>query len=434
MGKERINMNRKIGVIGLGYVGLPVAIAFASKFAGVVGFDINKEKVAELLTGYDRTGEISEEELRSTSLKISANPGDLRNVNFFIVAVPTPIDKVHRPDLTALIKASEIVGTVMKPGAIVVYESTVYPGVTEEICGPVLARVSGLKQGVDFKLGYSPERINPGDKIHTLRNIVKVVSGQDEETINIVAQVYSAIVDAGVHKAPSIKVAEAAKVIENTQRDLNIALMNELAIIFNQLQIRTLDVLEAAGTKWNFLPFSPGLVGGHCIGVDPYYLTTKAEELGYHPQVILAGRRINDGMGKYIAEQTVKLMVRNGKTVFGSRVGVFGITFKEDVRDIRNSRVPDILVELREYGIDVLVHDPIGDPEAVAKEYGVLLRSMESLVELDALILAVGHKEYVSIGAALWSRKLKDGHGVFIDVKSIFKPNDFSNNITYWSL
>jgi UDP-N-acetyl-D-galactosamine dehydrogenase len=427
-------MERKIGVIGLGYVGLPVAVAFARKYNNVVGFDINKAKVAELLAGHDRTGEVDDADLQAVSLKITADPEELRDVDFFVVAVPTPVDKAHRPDLTLVVKASEIVGQVMKRGAIIVYESTVYPGVTEEICGPVLARASGLTQGIEFKLGYSPERINPGDKEHTLGNIVKVVSGEDEQTRDIIAGVYGAIIPAGVHRAPSIKVAEAAKVIENTQRDLNIALMNELAMLFDRMRIRTIDVLEAAGTKWNFLPFRPGLVGGHCIGVDPYYLTSKAEELGYQPQVILAGRRINDGMGKYIAEQTVKHLVRAGGNVCEARVGILGLTFKENVPDLRNSRVPDIVTELKDYGIDVLVHDPIGDKEEAREEYRLELCELDDLNQLEAIILAVAHNQYATLDPGALISKLKNGKGAIIDVKSFFNPRDFPPNIQYWSL
>jgi len=428
-------MDRKIAVIGLGYVGLPVALAFARKFSGVVGFDINEKKVAELQTGIDRTGEVDALELSSTSLRITNDPEELKASDFFIVAVPTPIDKARRPDLTALIRASETVGRVMRQGSIVVYESTVYPGVTEEICGPVLASVSGLRQGKDFKLGYSPERINPGDKLHRLETIVKVVSGEDAETLETIARVYGEVVKAGVYRASSIKVAEAAKVIENTQRDLNIALMNELAVIFEKMGLRTSEVLEAAGTKWNFLPFRPGLVGGHCIGVDPYYLTFKAEELGYHPQVILAGRRINDGMGKYVAEQAIKRLARAGKHFSESRVGILGLTFKEDVPDLRNSRVPDIVAELREYGLQAVVHDPLSDPEEALEEYGIRLAAWEELKDLDAVILAVAHKEYRQMDPGQVTAKLKKGHpGVIIDVKSIFKETDFPEHISYWSL
>ena len=427
-------VNRKIGVIGLGYVGLPIAIAFARKFDGVVGFDINPAKIHSLRQGEDNTGEVEIADLRSTSLKFTNEVRDLEAVDFFVVAVPTPIDEANCPDLGALEKASEVVGSVLRPGSVVVFESTVYPGVTEEICGPILARVSGLKQGVDFKLGYSPERISPGDKNHRLENIVKVVSGEDAQTLEVIAQAYSAIVDAGVYRASSIKVAEAAKVIENTQRDLNIALMNELAIIFEKMRICTRDVLAAANTKWNFLPFSPGLVGGHCIGVDPYYLTYKAEEIGYSPQVILAGRRINDGMGKYVAEQTVKKIAKERVVVSDAKVGIFGLTFKENVPDIRNSRVPDIVDELRSYGIEALVHDPAADKKAAMSEYGILLRDLSVLQQLDAIIVAVAHKEYVSAGLPEFIARLKNQQGVVMDVKSIFNPEKLPMGVRYWSL
>lgn len=428
-------MKREIGVIGLGYVGLPVALAFAKKYEGVIGFDINEQKIRELASGYDRTGEVAESELKSANIRFTAVKEDLRGADFFVIAVPTPVDKAHRPDLTPVVKASETVGQVLKKGSVVVYESTVYPGVTEDICGPILARVSGLKQGVDFKLGYSPERINPGDKLHRLEKIVKVVSGEDKETLEIVSSVYGGIIDAGVHRAPSIKVAEAAKVIENTQRDLNIALMNELAIIFEKLNIRTSDVLEAAGTKWNFLPFKPGLVGGHCIGVDPYYLTFKAEEIGYHPQVILAGRRINDGMGKYIAEKTIKLLTGSGKDISKAKVGILGLTFKEDVPDLRNSRVPDIIAELKEYSICPIIHDPLGDAGEAIEEYGINLTGLEDFEELDALIIAVAHSEYKKLGCKRLLNMLNKSHqGVMVDVKSMLNISDLSDNIKYWSL
>ncbi|MCA1597213.1 MAG: nucleotide sugar dehydrogenase, partial [Chloroflexi bacterium] len=350
-------MNERIAVVGLGYVGLPVAVALSRRFPGTIGYDVNGPKVAALARGIDQTGEVSAAELGSCGLQFASDPAALREANFFVVAVPTPIDDNHQPDLSILIGASEAVGSALRPGSIVVYESTVYPGVTEEICGPVLERASGLRQGIDFKLGYSPERINPGDREHTLDRIIKVVSGEDPATLERVSAVYSAIVPAGLHKAPSIKVAEAAKVIENTQRDLNIALMNELALIFDRLGIRTRDVLDAAGTKWNFLKFTPGLVGGHCIGVDPFYLTKKAEEVGYHPEVILAGRRINDSMGEHLAQRMVKLLIHADLPVRGARVGILGLTFKENVSDIRNSRVPDIVKELQQFGINPLVHD-----------------------------------------------------------------------------
>ena len=425
-------MSERIAVIGLGYVGLPVALAFSRRFPGTVGFDINKTKVDELKQGVDRTGEVSTKELETTTLIISSNPADLKDATFFVVAVPTPIDSNKKPDLTPIIKASETVGKVLRPGAVVVYESTVYPGVTEEICGPILERISKLKRS-DFRLGYSPERINPGDKDHTLERIVKVVSGEDPETLERVARTYAAVIDAGVHRASSIKVAEAAKVIENTQRDLNIALMNELALIFDRLGIRTQDVLAAAKTKWNFLPFSPGLVGGHCIGVDPYYLTTKAEELGYQPQVILAGRRINDGMGAYIAQRTIKQLVHAEKPVKGARVGILGLTFKENVPDLRNSRVPDILAELREFGISPLVHDPLANSGEAYEEYGIQLSTWDELSDLDAVILAVGHRQFIEMPTRELLAGLQPG-GIVMDVKSVLTPATLPDGIHYWSL
>jgi UDP-N-acetyl-D-glucosamine/UDP-N-acetyl-D-galactosamine dehydrogenase len=422
-----------IAVIGLGYVGLPVALAIANKFPNSVGFDINLKRVDALTKGVDHTGEVTPEILLSSSLKFTADLNDLSAVNFFIIAVPTPIDANRTPDLTPLIKASETVGKVLKPGAIVVYESTVYPGVTEEVCGPILAKVSGLKQGVDFKLGYSPERINPGDKEHTLEKIIKVVSGEDAETLDQVANVYGAVVHAGIHRAPSIKVAEAAKVIENTQRDLNIALMNELALIFDRLGIPTRDVLAAARTKWNFLPFSPGLVGGHCIGVDPYYLTTKAEEVGYHPQVILAGRRINDGMGAYISQRCVKLLIQKGTLIKGAKIGILGLTFKENVPDLRNSRVPDIIHELNEFDIQPLIHDPLANPQEADHEYGIRLADWSEMYDLDALIVAVPHRKYLEQPLAELLTCLKPD-GVLMDIKSVLNPSDLPASITYWSL
>jgi UDP-N-acetyl-D-galactosamine dehydrogenase len=428
------SMSEKVAVIGLGYVGLPVALAFARKFPGTIGFDINVEKVKELQTGFDRTGELSKETLQSAPLQMTWDPEVLKQATFFVVAVPTPVDTNNRPDLTPVVKASETVGRALKKGDVVVYESTVYPGVTEDVCGPILAKLSGLKQGVDFKLGYSPERINPGDKLHTLEKITKVVSGEDAATLDRVAATYGAIIDAGVFKAASIKVAEAAKVIENTQRDLNIALMNELALIFDRMGIRTRDVLAAAGTKWNFLKFSPGLVGGHCIGVDPYYLTTKAEELGYQPQVILAGRRINNEMGPYVAQRTVKLLVHQGLPVKGARVGVFGLTFKENVADIRNSKVPDIIKELREFGIDAKLTDPYADPAETKHEYGLGLTRLEEMKDLDALILAVSHSQYVGQPLSFLIDRLKPG-GVLVDVKSALKPEELpAGRVSYWCL
>jgi UDP-N-acetyl-D-galactosamine dehydrogenase len=427
-------MSERVAVIGLGYVGLPVALAFARKFPGSIGFDINVEKVKELRAGVDRTGEVSSEVLKASTLEMTWDPQVLAQATFFVVAVPTPVDVNNRPDLTPVVKASETVGRVLKKGDVVVYESTVYPGVTEDICGPILAKLSGLKQGVDFKLGYSPERINPGDKLHTLERITKVVSGEDGPTLERVAATYGAIIEAGVFKATSIKVAEAAKVIENTQRDLNIALMNELALIFDRMGIRTRDVLAAAGTKWNFLKFTPGLVGGHCIGVDPYYLTTKAEELGYQPQVILAGRRINNEMGPYVAQRTVKLLVHAGLPVKGARVGVLGLTFKEDVADIRNSKVPDIIKELKEFGIDAKLTDPFADPAETKHEYGLSVTPLDELKELDALILAVSHKQYVGQPLSFLIDRIKPG-GVLVDVKSALNPADVpAGRVSYWCL
>lgn len=425
-------MSEKIAVVGLGYVGLPVALAFARIFPDATGFDINKKRVEALRAGNDRTGETAAEDLRATRLKITCDPADLKSCTAFIVAVPTPIDDFHQPDLSPVLSASRTVGSALKKGDVVIYESTVYPGVTEEICGPELERVSGLKSGVDFFLGYSPERINPGDREHSFEKIVKVVSGQDEKTLDRVAVLYGRVVEAGVHRAASIRVAEAAKVIENTQRDLNIALMNELAVIFERMGIRTADVLAAARTKWNFLPFSPGLVGGHCIGVDPYYLTAKADQLGYHPQVILSGRRINDGMGAFIAQKTVKLLVTAHRPVEGARVGVLGLTFKENVPDIRNSRVPDILREIGQFGITPLVHDPLADADEVREEYGVTLSGLDAMENLDALILAVPHRDYLSGGGKALAARVRPG-GVVVDVKSSLDPADAAGR-AYWSL
>jgi UDP-N-acetyl-D-galactosamine dehydrogenase len=426
-------MSDTITVIGLGYVGLPVALAFAKKFPNTVGFDINITKVEQLKQGIDATGEVTAEDLTSSQLKITSNLADLADTNFFVVAVPTPIDKNNRPDLTPLHKASETIGKVLKPGATIVYESTVYPGVTEDICGAILAQVSGLRQSIDFKLGYSPERINPGDKAHTLEKIVKVVSGEDEETLERVARVYKTIIEAGVYRAPSIKVAEAAKVIENTQRDLNIALMNELAIICDKIGIRTRDVLAAANTKWNFLPFTPGLVGGHCIGVDPYYLTTKAEELGYHPEVILAGRRINDSMGIYLSQRLVKLLVQANKPIQNAKVGILGLTFKENVPDLRNSRVPDIVAELQQFGITPLVHDAVANREEAQAEYGIQLIEWHQLSNLDAMILAVPHKAYLEMPRQQLLNSLRPD-GVLMDVKSVLDSATLPKTIHYWSL
>ena len=412
--KERV-----ISVIGLGYVGLPVAVAFG-KVGKVVGFDINPVRIEELKNDYDRTGEVTAEELLAAGILFTSKTGDLKQADFHIVTVPTPVDSANQPDLTPIIRASETVGKALKKGDIVVYESTVYPGVTEEECAPVLERISGLECGRDFRIGYSPERINPGDKEHTFTKIRKVVSGQDEESLDIIARVYESVVTAGVHRASSIKVAEAAKVIENTQRDLNIALMNELALIFDKMGIDTNDVLEAAGTKWNFLKFSPGLVGGHCIGVDPYYLTHKAEKIGYIPQVILSGRRINDGMGKYIAQRTVKEMILAGHNILGSTVTVLGLTFKENCPDIRNSKVIDIIRELQDYGVKVQVHDPIADPDEANREYGIILSARETLQPSAAIIVAVAHQLYREMSVAELVGVMR-GNPVLIDVKCIYE-------------
>jgi UDP-N-acetyl-D-glucosamine/UDP-N-acetyl-D-galactosamine dehydrogenase len=423
----------RIAVIGQGYVGLPVTLAFGRRYPHVVGFDVDRRKIERLRRHQDPTGEAEPTELAATNVRFSADPADLAGTTFYVVAVPTPIDVDRRPDLRAVRSATETVARALEPGAVVVYESTVYPGVTEEICGPILEEISGLRCGVDFTLGYSPERINPGDKEHTLTSIVKVVSGQDEATLERVAAVYGAIIEAGIYRAPSIRVAEAAKVIENTQRDLNIALMNELAIIFDRLGIDTMDVLEAAGTKWNFLPFRPGLVGGHCIGVDPYYLTTKAEEVGYHPHVILAGRRINDGMGAFVAQKLIKLLAASERPIHLARVAVLGITFKENVPDLRNSRVPDILRELREYGIEALVHDARADAEEALAEYGVRLCDWPDLRGLDAVVLAVPHATYLERLDAELSSMLAPG-GIVIDVKSALRAAQLPEGARYWSL
>jgi UDP-N-acetyl-D-galactosamine dehydrogenase len=423
----------KIGVVGLGYVGLPLALALGRAFPGTIGFDVSNEKVNALLAGQDPTGDGFESEVESSSVNFTTDAAALRECSVLIVAVPTPIDENRQPDLTPLVKASQSVGRNLQRGTVVVFESTVYPGVTEDVCGPVIEQESGFSQGVDFFLGYSPERINPGDKEHTLEKIVKVVAGETPEVTDRIASVYGAVVKAGLFKAPSIRVAEAAKVIENTQRDLNIALMNELAIIFDKMGIRTKDVLDAAGTKWNFLKFTPGLVGGHCIGVDPYYLTAKAQQLGYHPQVILAGRRINDDMGRFVAERTVKLMINAGLPLKGARVGILGVTFKENVTDTRNSRVPDIAYELAEFGVQTLIHDPLADAEVVREEYGLELSPLSELNGLHGLIIAVGHSDIRAAGASLLADRVIPG-GVFIDLKSVFAPEMVPPNVTYWSL
>lgn len=423
----------RIGVIGLGYVGLPVAVALSRRFPGTVGFDIDERRVTELNAGTDSTGEVSSADLAGSGLLVTDDLDRLRNCTAFIVAVPTPIDADRRPELKPLRSACRTVGQVVRPGAVVIFESTVYPGLTEDICGPLIAEASGLQQGRDFKLGYSPERINPGDREHRLETIVKVVSAEDPETLDRLCAIYGPVVSAGLHRAPSIRVAEAAKVLENTQRDLNIALMNELAIICDRLGIATRDVVEAARTKWNFLPFTPGLVGGHCIGVDPYYLTTRAQALGYHPEVILAGRRINDGMGVYVAQRLVKTLIHNQRQISGARIGILGITFKEDVPDLRNSRVPDILEELESYGAVPLVHDPLADPEFTRRTYGVELLPWEAMTRLDAVILTVPHRTFRDRDQAMLLAGVEP-KGVVVDVKSALDRERIPQGITYWSL
>ena len=423
-----------VAVVGLGYVGLPLAVEFGKK-RKTIGFDLSAAKIESYRRFVDPTGEVSGEDLRAAAqLIVSNDPAALAQADFIIIAVPTPVDSAHQPDFGALAGASESVGKYMKRGAIIVYESTVYPGATEEVCVPVLEKYSGMRWRRDFHVGYSPERINPGDKEHTLTRILKVVSGDSPETLEKVAALYESIVTAGIFRASSIKVAEAAKVIENTQRDLNIALMNELAILFDRIGIDTLEVLQAAGTKWNFLPFRPGLVGGHCIGVDPYYLTHKADQIGYHPQVILAGRRINDGMGKFIAEQTVKHMIRNGSQVKGSRVNVLGLTFKEDCQDIRNTRVIDVISELKSYGVDVHVHDPVSDAAEARHEYGLELEPWDALPRADAVVVAVAHRQFVARPLAEYLAKVND-KGCFIDVKSKFDMAALQRaGLTVWRL
>jgi UDP-N-acetyl-D-galactosamine dehydrogenase len=421
----------KVAVVGLGYVGLPLAVALARKH-DVVGFDISRQRIADLKQGRDSTNEVTADELGKAKLRITDEPSDLSGRQVFIVTVPTPIDQANRPDFTAVLKACDIVGPTLSNGAIVVFESTVFPGVTEEICAPALERASGLKAGADFKLGYSPERINPGDKAHPIEKIVKVVAGQDAATLDTLAELYGSIIEAGVHRAPSIKVAEAAKAIENTQRDLNIALMNEVAKICHLLGIRTRDVLDAAGTKWNFLNFYPGLVGGHCIGVDPYYLTAKAEQLGYQPEVILSGRRINDRMGAYLAQCVVKLIASSGQSIINARVGILGFTFKENVPDIRNSKVIDVYRELKDFGIEPIVHDARADGETVREEYGIELAPLDEFKGLRALIYAVAHDEYRPLHDGV-SDMVAEG-GIIADVRSLLDPNSLRSDIRYWSL
>jgi UDP-N-acetyl-D-galactosamine dehydrogenase len=424
-----INKETKLSLIGLGYVGLPIALEFAKKIQ-VVGFDIKPERVELMKKGIDPSNELSPESFNGTDILYTANPDDLRQASFHIIAVPTPTDKHNLPDLTPVLKASETVGKVLKKGDYVVYESTVYPGCTEDDCVPVLEKFSGLKYCVDFKVGFSPERINPGDKNHTLTRIVKVTSGCDSESAEEIAKVYEMIITAGVFRATSIKVAESAKIIENTQRDINIAFMNELSIIFNRMGINTFEVLEAANTKWNFLKFYPGLVGGHCIGVDPYYLSFKAKELGYHPQMIDSGRFINDSMGRYVGKQTVKKIIAAGKSPKGARVLIMGFTFKEDVTDIRNSKVVDVISELTDFGVLVDIIDPGADAHEVKEEYGLEL-AKEPTGKYDAVILAVSHKEYLGLDESFFTSFLRN-EGIVVDVKGVLRGR--IKNHTYWSL
>lgn len=426
-------MEERIAVIGLGYVGLPIALALARKFKKTIGFDVSVGRVASLQGGKDATREVDGAALAASTLEMTTDPRALKDATFFVVAVPTPIDEQHRPDLTPVLRASETVGAALSPGSVVVYESTVYPGVTEDVCGPVLEKASGLVRGVDFKLGYSPERINPGDREHSFEKIVKVVSGEDAQTLERVAAVYGSVVDAGVYRAESIRVAEAAKSIENVQRDLNIALMNELALICDRIGIRTRDVLRAAGTKWNFLRFEPGLVGGHCIGVDPYYLTALAEQVGYHPQVILSGRRINEGMGAFVARRLVKLLARADVPIKSARVGILGLTFKQDVPDLRNTKVVDVVRELQEFGIDPLVHDPLVSAEEASRTYGMRMAPWEELTGLDALLLAVPHREFVARSVTELLGPLRQG-GAFLDLKSVIETKSSRPDVQYWSL
>ena len=426
--------NTVVGVIGLGYVGLPVAVEFGKKYA-TIGYDVKVRSIEAYKQHTDPTGELSAEELMAADqITYTTDPKAFSKADFIIVAVPTPIDNARQPDLSPLKSATETAGRYMKKGAVVVYESTVYPGTTEEVCVPILEKMSGLQWKQGFNVGYSPERINPGDKAHTLTSIVKIVSGDTADTLARVADLYGSIITAGIYRAPDIKTAEAAKVIENTQRDLNIALMNELAVIFDRLNIDTLNVLEAAGTKWNFLPFRPGLVGGHCIGVDPYYLTYKAETMGYHPEVILAGRRINDNMGKFVAEQTIKLMARAGLNILGARVGILGLTFKEDCADLRNSRVINIIEELTSYSVAPMVHDPLADPEDARSFFNIRLTPLEEMVDLDAIVIAVGHQLYRTMPLKKLLSLLKP-NGCIIDIKSILDISELQKaGVHFWRL
>lgn len=430
-----INREEKISLVGLGYVGMPIAVSFSKK-VDVIGFDLNSAKIELYKNGIDPTKEVGDDAIKACTVDFTADPERLKEAKFHIVAVPTPVNADHTPDLTPVEGASRILGKHLTKGSIVVYESTVYPGVTEDICIPILEAESGLKCGVDFKIGYSPERINPGDKVHRLETIVKIVSGMDEETLDEVAKVYELVVDAGVHRAESIKVAEAAKVIENSQRDINIAFMNELSIIFNKMGIDTKAVLEAAGTKWNFLKFFPGLVGGHCIGVDPYYLTYKAEQLGYHSQIILSGRRINDDMGKYVVESLVKKLISADIPVKGAKIAILGFTFKENCPDTRNTRIIDIVNELKEYGITPLIADPEADKDEAKHEYGIEFVDMNTIKDMDAVILAVAHEQFKSLTMNDMDKFYSTGHSkVLLDLKGLLNRKEYETaDYTYWRL
>ncbi|MDT2646099.1 nucleotide sugar dehydrogenase [Enterococcus dongliensis] len=428
-----VNGKEKISLVGLGYVGMPIAVAFAKKVE-VIGFDLNKAKIEQYKSGVDPTKEVGDKAIQETTVEFTSNPEDLKKAKFHIVAVPTPVNEDHTPDLTPVESASKTVGQNLVKGSIVVFESTVYPGVTEDICIPILEKESGLKCGEDFKVGYSPERINPGDKIHRLETIVKIVSGMDEESLDTIAKVYELVVEAGVHRASCIKVAEAAKVIENSQRDINIAFMNELSIIFHKMGIDTKEVLEAAGTKWNFLKFYPGLVGGHCIGVDPYYLTHKAEQLGYHSQVILAGRRINDDMGKEVANSAIKLLIQNKKSVSNAKIGIFGFTFKENCPDTRNTKVIDIVNELNEYGLEPVVFDPEADADEARRIYGVEFANESDMNELDIVIIAVNHSQFAKKDNQYWLDKVNNPK-IIMDLKGMLDKNEIeANDASYWRL
>ncbi len=429
-----VNKTESLGVVGLGYVGMPIAVAFAKKVK-VVGFDLNKAKIELYKSGIDPTNEVGNEAIKNTTVEFTADETKLREAKFHIVAVPTPVNDDHTPDLSPVEGASKIVGRNLTKGSIVVFESTVYPGVTEDVCVPIMEKESGLKCGVDFKVGYSPERINPGDKVHRLETITKIVSGMDDESLEEIAKVYELVVEAGVHRADSIKVAEAAKVIENSQRDINIAFMNELSIIFNKMGIDTKSVIEAAGTKWNFLKFYPGLVGGHCIGVDPYYLTYKAEMLGYHSQIILSGRRINDDMGKYVAENVVKNLITADKAVKGAKVAILGFTFKENCPDTRNTRIIDIVNELEEYGITPVIADPVADVQEAKHLYGIEFVDIDSVKEMDAVVLAVAHSEFKQLGMDKIGAMFSDGKKVLLDLKGLLNRKEYeAANYIYWRL